>query len=72
MHILQGRSLPSHSPIKSVTLCALQDKGELWLHSRAFSAVSIAVAAVCISCMLVVLGWGAHLTVKACQSGKLW
>ncbi len=50
----------------------LQDKDQLWLHSRTFSAISIAVAAVCLSCMLVVLGWGTHLTVKAVQSGKLW
>ena len=50
----------------------LQDKDELWLHSRTFSAVSIAIAAVCMLCMLVVLGWGVHRTVEAYQTGKLW
>ena len=49
----------------------LQDKDDLWLHSRTFSALSIAIAAVCLLCMLLVLGWGVRRTAKACRSARL-
>ena len=80
-HTWHGKLLCTLLPNEVLKLCisphperfmTLQDKDQLWLHSRTFSAISIAVAAVCLSCMLVVLGWGTHLTVKAVQSGKLW
>lgn len=61
-----------HSTGTDSASLVMQNDEQGWLHARAFSATSVVLATVCLACMLVVLCWGAHRIVTACQSHKLW